>query len=465
MKFGRGGKEPERSPTPEEELAEALGVDLESVEGTGEDGSVTIPDVLDAGMPAGDDATTSASDEAPPPDAADSDRAAEASHADRNGADDDGSGDDGDGGGDVGWDDEGEDGDDRDRARTDDSRWTPQLSGYADWLERARAGALAEVVRGYAERVADVQEGRLPPSAAAVPTGIDSALVGKTLASGGPRRLLESFTEIVRNVLIFTPVLIAWLKISGGGIEGLDDMRGTALSIAILIIALIGVHVLLGLLRRQTTARAERIAQDFSAALTLASMETPPQQVETPEEIIDAFIRVVRELAANLRDAGQSLAGTQDVMTRMANQMADLVEKQDRQVETQARQMEELLTHLRAISRLGDQLGGLQRELSSAASTMNVTARTLSAIDKNLAPTAKRLGETVTKLDELARQLGGAVRQLERMAEGFAGGGVSMERSAKDFEEAVKQLNLVATRMLNELPSPDGTPPDGSGRR
>ncbi len=309
------------------------------------------------------------------------------------------------------------------------TRWTDELNRYARRLERAHAGTLAGVVAHYAARVEGVQAGRLPPSAATVPAGIEPAMVGEALATGRARRTFELVIEIARNILIFAPVLVAWLKIrtGGGNIDGLEDMVGTALLVVVLISALIGVHVLLGLLRRQTTSRAERISRDFAAALTSASMEASTQQTETAEAAIVAFAKAGQELAESLRDAGDSLAG-----------------------------VKELVTLLRPISQIGTQIEGMRHELSTAIRTMDKTARTLSEIDKNLAPTSESLGVTARKLDILTEQLTQTGKQLDRMAEGFADGGVAMEGAADDFEEAVKALTLIGDRVLKEMQTSDG---------
>ena len=319
-------------------------------------------------------------------------------------------------------------------------RWTYELNRYARHLEGAGADTLAKVIRDFATRVEGVREGRLPASAAMVPAGIDPGMVGKTLAAGSARRMIESFVEVVRNILIFLPVLVTWWKIQGSGVNDLGDMRDTALQVVILIVVLIGVHVLLGILRQNRASRADRISRDFAAALTNASMESSVQQAETTEAAIAAFAQTGRELTASLQGAGESLAGTRDVMTRMA----DVVTKQGEQVEG-------LVELLKPISQIGDQLGGAQRELSAAAATMGSTARTLSEIEKNIAPTAENLESTVSELGNLAQQVDVTGKHLGRMTEVFAERFDPMDQSAAHFEEAVEQLNLVTNRVAEAL--------------
>lgn len=435
-----------------EDLANELGVDLDSIEGTGSRGRITARDVLNVGLPDGSDESAGAQTGAGTPDA-EPESAREAANEDGDGA---------------ATEPEPEPAEDADRqpavedldarpeAVEDDAgtggetnparfppesgRWTSEFSWYTGGLERAGAFTLAKVVRDYARRVEGVREGRLPASAAMVPAGIDAAMVGTTLAAGRFRRGLELVVEVTRNILIFVPVLVTWLKIQGSGVNDLGDMRGTALAVVILLIALIAVHVILGLMRRHTASRSDRISRDFAAALTNASMEASTQQAETTEAAIAAFAQAGRDLTANLQDAGQSLISARDVMTRMA----DVVERQGGQVD-------ELMELLKPISRIGDQLGGAQRELSAAAVTMTTTARTLSEIEKNIAPTAGQLGDTAREMGDLAQQLDVTGKHLGRMTEVFAERFDPMDQSAAHFEEAVEQLNVVTNRVAEAL--------------
>lgn len=427
-------------------LAEELGVDLDSIEGTGSRGRVTAKDVLDVGLPGESDERLDA-ESGDAGEAGIRGGAGAATETDTDLVED------------AARQAPGEGLDAQQEAVEDTAgfgddetvgpspsfpsshrRWTDELGGYAGGLERAGAFTYAKVVSDYARRVEGVREGRLPASAAMVPAGIDPGMVGKTLAAGSTRRMFESFVEVVRNVLIFLPVLVTWWKIQGSGVNDLGDMRDTALQVVILIVVLIGVHVLLGILRQNRASRADRISRDFAASLTNASMEASVQQAETTEAAIAAFAQTGRELTASLQGAGESLAGTRDVMTRMA----DVVTRQGEQVEG-------LVELLKPISKIGDQLGGAQRELSAAAATMGSTARTLSEIEKNIAPTAENLESTVSELGNLAQQLDVTGKHLGRMTEVFAERFDPMDQSAAHFEEAVAQLNLVTNRVAEAL--------------
>ena len=454
MPLRRGRKRRRLDSQRVEDLAKELGVDLDSIEGTGSGGSITAKDVLNVGLPGGADESpvvetdVGVSDTEPEGASEAFDEAGEEASAETEPDPVEHAG------GEPNGEElsaqpdaveETAEADSEPRAPTtafpsSHGRWTDELGWYVGGLERAGAFTLAKVVRDYVRRVEGVREGRLPASAATVPAGIDPGMVGKTLAAGRVRRAFELLVEVTRNILIFIPVLVTWLKIQGSGVNDLGDMRGTALAVVILIIALISVHVVLGLLRRQTASRSDRISRDFAAALTNASMEASTQQAETTEAAIAAFAQAGRDLTANLQGAGESLTRARDVMTRMA----DVVARQGEQVD-------ELMELLKPISQIGDQLGGAQRELSAAAVTMTTTARTLSEIEKNIAPTAGQLGDTARELGDLAQQLDVTGKHLGRMTEVFAERFDPMDQSAAHFEEAVEQLNLVTNRVAEAL--------------
>lgn len=451
----RRGRKPRRAYSQRvADLAQELGVDLDSIEGTGARGSITARDVLDAGLP-------NRSDEREDADTNEGQSNVELDTFDEGAAEDldattaeeesplvegavpGSTGEDLDTEREVAEDAAGPTG--QPVATTSavphaSGAWTSELSGYSGRLERVGAFALAKVVRDYAARVEGVLEGRLPASAAVVPAGIDPGMVGKTLAAGNTRRAVESFVEVLRNVLIFLPVLVTWYKIQSSGVNDLGDMRDTALQVVLLIVVLIAVHVALGVLRQNRTSKADQISRDFAAALTNASMEASAQQAETTEAAIAGFAQAGRELTASLQGAGESLRDARDVMTRMA----EVVERQGTQVEG-------LVALLKPISQIGDQLGGAQRELSTAAVTMSTTARTLSEIEKNIAPTAGQLGDTVRELGDLARQMDETGKHLGRMTQVFAERFDPMDQSAAHFEEAVGQLNVVANRVVEAL--------------
>lgn len=391
-------------------MAEELGVDLDEVEGTGPRGGVTLTDVQRAVR----EQTAPAEGEAMPDDEqhdAANDGEAEAVA------------------------DEGEPLPDR---RELWERWTDELRGYGNRLTNAGEPTLGGIVLAHAMRARDVGEGRRPPPVMALPSSIDPAMVGRTLALTRSRRNFERLLEMVRNILIFVPVLVAWIKISLDGLNDLGDMRGVALLVAVFIVALIVTHVGLGMMRQWREARAERIARQFAEALAALEMSLP-SRTDGAESAIAAFAQVGAELTASLRGAGESLVAAHDVMDRMA-----------RTVELQGEQVGQMLTLLEPIARIGEQIGGVQVELRDVTAQLGATARTLGDIRQNLAPTSEQLAGAASALGGLTGQMETTGQQLGRMSEVFGSRFEPLDQAAANVEEAAKALNVVAERMLAE---------------
>lgn len=401
------------------QMAEQLGIDLDAVEGSGPRGGVTLADVQHARREQGDAAEGDAMTALTEPDGGD------AGAANGDGRDDGGQ-------------------PPAERAELWE-RWANELTGYGNRLTDAGAEMLGGIVHAHAMRVRDVGERRLPRSAAAPPAAIDAAMVGRTLASGGARRRVERALEVVRNILIFVPVLVAWTHIAREGLDDLGDLRGTALIVAGFIVALIVAHVALGMMRQQREARAERIARDFATALAATAMALPPAG-DDAESAIAAFAQAGAELSGNLRGAGQSLTEARAVLERMA-----------RTVEAQGQQVDRMLRLLEPIARIGDQMGGVQGELRDVTARLGETMQALGDIRQHLAPTAGNLAETAGKLEALTGQMDATGQQLGRMSDVFGSRFEPLDHAAANFEQAVKDLNAVMARVLREL--------DGSGPR
>ena len=260
-------------------MAEELGVDLDEVEGTGPRGGVTLTDVREAASRASSDASDAEDDDMDAqPEPADGETDAVAAV-------------------------ESEPPPDR---RELWERWTDELRGYGNRLTSAGEPTLGGIVLAHAMRARDVGEGRQPPPVMALPSSIDPAMVGRTLASAGAQRRMERVLEVVRNILIFVPVLIAWAHIAREGLDSIGDgdLRGTAITVMAFIIALIVAHVVLGLMRQRREARAERIARQFAEALAALEMSLPAR-ADGAESAIAAFAQVGAELTASLRGAGE----------------------------------------------------------------------------------------------------------------------------------------------------------------
>lgn len=321
-------------------------------------------------------------------------------------------------------------------------RWTDELRGYGNRLTSAGEPTLGGIVLAHAMRARDVGEGRQPPPVMALPSSINPAMVGRTLASAGTQRRMERVLEVVRNILIFVPVLIAWAHIAREGLDSIGgdgDLRGTAATVMAFIIALIVAHVGLGLMRQRREARAERIARQFAEALAAMEMSLPAR-ADGAESAIAAFAQVGAELTASLRGAGDSLAAARGVLEQMAHT-----------VELQGKQVGQMLTLLEPIARIGDQMGGVQAELRSVTAQLGETARTLGDIRQNLAPTSEQLAGAASALGGLTGQMDATGRQLERVGEVFGGSFESLDLTAKNVEALTQALNTVAARVLEEL--------------
>ena len=325
-------------------------------------------------------------------------------------------------------------------------RWADELTSYGDRLMNAGARTLGGIVHAHAMRVRDAGAMRLPPSAATVPTAIDAAMVGRTLASAGTQRRMERALEVVRNILIFVPVLVAWMHIALSGLDDIGDLQGTAGTVAGFIAALIVAHVTLGVMRQRREARAERIARGFATVQAATELSLPPA-TDDAESAITAFAQAGAELTASLRGAGESLGAAHEVMDRMA-----------RTVEQQGEQVGRMLSLLEPISRIGTQMGGVQAELRDVTAQLGETARTLGDIRQNLAPTSENLAGAASALGGLTGQMDVTGKQLERMSDVFGSRFEPLDQAAANVEEAAKALNAVAARVLREL---DGSRPGG----
>ena len=117
-----------------------------------------------------------------------------------------------------------------------------------------------------------------------------------------------------------------------------------------------------------------------------------------------------------------------------------------------------MLSLLEPISRIGDQMGGVQAELRAVTAQLGETARTLGEIRQNLAPTSENLAGAASALGGLTGQMDVTGKQLERMSDVFGSRFEPLDQAAANVEEAAKALNAVAARVLREL---DGSRPGG----
>ena len=201
------------------------------------------------------------------------------------------------------------------------------LRGFAGRLRGAGERSLADAVSAYADRVRAVQRGELSPALSAAPAAVTPEMVGAAIA----RSRIELFVEVVRNVLIFMPVLWTWLKLQaavsaygrgspeqptffdfwvqqggGGGPFG-GTLAGAARDVAVILVLLITVNVLLGLLRRRTASRKAGVERHFAATLARAEVAGAAQRISDPQLALEGFVHASNDLTANLRSVSELL--------------------------------------------------------------------------------------------------------------------------------------------------------------
>ena len=300
-----------------------------------------------------------------------------------------------------------------------------ELRGFAGRLRGAGERSLADAVSDYADRVRAVRRGELSPALSAAPAAVTPEMVGAALA----RSRIELLVEVVRNVLVFMPVLWTWLKLQAaveaygrgspdqtffdfwvqqGGGRGLlgGTLADAARDVAVLLTVLITVNVLLGLLRGRTASRKASVERHFAATLARAEAAGAAQRISDPQVALEGFVHASHDLTANLRSVSELLEAS----------VSPFAEAQE-----------------------------------AAA----LSAQALAGIRDSLAPSARDFAGAAATLERLAEQ-------LERMTENMAGAVANLESgldsSAADLREAASSMRTVSTRVLDELG-------DGRGRR
>ena len=301
-----------------------------------------------------------------------------------------------------------------------------ELRGFAGRLRGAGERSLADAVSDYADRVRAVRRGELSPALSAAPAAVTPEMVGAAIA----RSRIELLVEVVRNVLIFMPVLWTWLKLQAavsaydpesldhrtffdfwvqqGGESGLlgGTLADAARDVAVLLTVLITVNVLLGLLRGRTASRKASVERHFAATLARAEAAGAAQRISDPQVALEGFVHASHDLTANLRSVSELLEAS----------VSPFAEAQE-----------------------------------AAA----LSAQALAGIRDSLAPSARDFAGAAATLERLAEQ-------LERMTENMAGAVANLESgldsSAADLREAASSMRTVSTRVLDELG-------DGRGRR
>ena len=349
------------------------------------------------------------------------------------------------------------------------------LLDYARRLAGAGDQPLGDAVSAYADRVGGVERGELPPSMSVAPAAIAPEMIGAALS----RSWLEPVIEVIRNTLIFGPVLWTWLKLQtavtayepgavsffdfwvqtgGSGLIGGSTLGEAAQEVAFILVALIAVNVFLGLWRRRTAARGARLGREFASVLASAEAVGSGRRSSDPQAALDGFVHASNELTVNLRSVGESLersvtpfADSVGVARETLREMSDAVTRQERR-------LAEVVERLGRVAEIGDQLGALQRDFAEAREAASRSAEALAGIRESLDPSARDFAGAAATLEQLAGQL---ERMTEVMAGEITGWASGLDSSAGKLNEAAISMNAVATRVLDDL---DGRGSPGDGR-
>ena len=297
------------------------------------------------------------------------------------------------------------------------------------------------------------------------PAALTPDMVGTALA----RNHIEAWIEVIRNALIFMPVLWTWLKLQsavaayrptpretffdfwvsegGSGLAG-GTLADAAIQVAVVLVLLIGVNVLLGVMRRRTALRGARIGREFAGALVHAEGAGTARRMADPQDALEGFVHASTELTTNLRSVGELLqasvtpfADSVGVAQQALREMSDAVTRQERQ-------LGEVVERLGRVAEIGDQLEALQRDFAGAQDAASHSAEALAGIRDSLDPSARDFAGAAVTLERLAEQL---ARMTEAMAGAIADLESGLDSSSGHLREAATSMNAVATRVLDDL--------------
>lgn len=347
------------------------------------------------------------------------------------------------------------------------------LRGYALELTDAGEPALADAVHEYAERVRGVERGELPAAVSVAPAAITPQMVGAALV----RSRLEGWVELLRNLLIFMPVLWTWLKLQdavaaypGGSTTNFFDywveqggstpvvggtLADAALQVALVLVVLVVVNAFLGVLRSRTERRRDREARRFAAVLARAEAAGAARRADDPQSALAGFAVAATGLTTELRSVGETLrhsaAPFAESVELARRALADTTEA----VAAQQRRLDDVIEHLGGIAGMGDQLAELRAEFAEARAAADRSALALGGIRDSLDPSARDFAAAAGTLVQLATH-------LERMAEAMAGTVATLDgglaSSTEQLRDAATSMNTLAARVLDGLD-------DGRGSR
>ena len=337
-------------------------------------------------------------------------------------------------------------------------------------LARAGAQPLGAAVEDYAGRVERVGRGDLPPSAGANPSALTPALIGDALAASRPvwGRLTYWLTlciELIRNALIFTPVLLTWFEFgraSGNYRDYVDRLPETVAAdsflvywqgeslgrtvffAVVLLLAIVVLTLVLGLLRGAAGRQGTHAAREFAALLAEAEAVGAEQRVGDPQEALAAFAGAGRELTAELRDAGGSLASSVQPLTDSVDVAREVMAGVAAAVERQQEQIGAIADSLGEVSRVADSLTAIEAAFTEASGEARKSAQALDAVRRTLDPQTEALSRAVGGLDNLSGAIGDTAARIGRTTERLGESVAAHAEGAGQFRDAAATMLEVA---------------------
>lgn len=343
-----------------------------------------------------------------------------------------------------------------------------RLRTYAGRLSSAGAQPLGAAVGAYAGRVERVGRGELPPSASANPSALTPELIGGALG----RSRFADILELVRNALIFTPVLWTWFEFGRASgnyrdyVRRLPDtaaadsflvywqaegLERTVFVAVALLVAIIAATVLLGAVRGATGSRRTGAAREFAALLAEAEAVGAGRRADDPQEALAAFAAAGRELTAELRDAGGSLGASVQPLADSMGIAREVMTGMSAAVERQQEQIGAIADSLGEVSRVADSLAAIEASFAEASGEARKSAEALDAVRRTLDPQTEELSRAVGGIDSLSGAIGDAAARIGRTAERLGESVAAHAEGAGQFRDAAATMREVAGE-IGEVP-------------
>lgn len=335
-----------------------------------------------------------------------------------------------------------------------------RLRDYATRLTSVGATPLGTAIEDYATRVEGVERGELQPSASANPSALTPALVGETLVpSPFFRWPFVGLLEWIRNALIFTPVLWTWFKFGqdSGGYGNYEGDKSFlvwwvengglsyTVNIAVALLLLIVVATAwLGFARDRVERRRAGEASAFAALLAEAEGVGARQRADDPQEAIAAFASAGRDLTAELRAGGDSLAASVRPLADSVELARTVMTDMSTAIGRQQEQSEAIASSLGRVSDVADRLAAIEASFAEASGAAKLGAEALDGIRRSLDPQAEGIARATAGLDGLATAIGDTAARLGRATEEHGELLAAHAEGASRFREAAATMQEVA---------------------